>query len=127
MRARLTSSFPAGSLGSVLLGCTLDYFKRLRVPLKEAKSVASAFLFLDRFQLMSPKEAYQGPSDEKHEDEVTGVPSYEEAAVNIGAPVEGISPLGYHVGPISVVFLVRLLQSHLPPFFTFDCHRASAG
>ena len=69
---------------------------------------------------MSSKEVYhESPSDEKHEDglEVAGVPSYEEAAVNIGAPVEEINPLGYHVDPISVVFLVRLLQSHLPPSF----------
>jgi len=58
---------------------------------------------------MSSKEACQSPSDEKHEDEVTSPPSYEEAAVNIGAPVEVISPLGYQVGSISVVFLVRLL------------------
>ena len=56
---------------------------------------------------MSSKHAY--PESTKHEDEVTSVPSYEEAAVNIGAPVEVISPLGYHVDSISVVFLVRLL------------------
>ena len=68
---------------------------------------------------MSSRKANQRPSDEKHQlqDEVVGVPSYEEAAVNIGAPVEEISPLGYHVDLISVVFLVRLLQSHLPPSF----------
>ena len=80
--------------------------------LKEAQFVASIFLSLDHLLLMSSKEAYpESPSDEKHEDEiaVAGVPSYEEAAVNIGAPVEVISPLGYHVDPISVVFLVRLL------------------
>ena len=30
---------------------------------------------------------------------------YEDAGVNIGAPTEMISPLGYHVDSISVVFL----------------------
>ena len=56
---------------------------------------------------MSSKESQ---ADEKNEHEVAGVPSlsYEEAAVNIGAPVEEISPLGYHVDPVAVVFLVRL-------------------
>ncbi|KAG6864983.1 hypothetical protein C0991_005852 [Blastosporella zonata] len=33
------------------------------------------------------------------------VPSYEEAAVTTGAPVEKISPLGYHVDSLSVIFL----------------------
>ncbi|GLB40162.1 putative high affinity methionine permease [Lyophyllum shimeji] len=33
------------------------------------------------------------------------LPSYEEAAVTTGAPVEKISPLGYHVDAITVVFL----------------------
>ena len=58
---------------------------------------------------MSSKEAYRSPSDEKNEHEVAGALPYEEAAVNIGAPVEEISPLGYHVDPVAVVFLVRLL------------------
>lgn len=34
-------------------------------------------------------------------------PSYEEAAVTSGAPTEKISPLGYHVDWVSVIFLVR--------------------
>ncbi|KAF8150647.1 high affinity methionine permease [Crassisporium funariophilum] len=34
-----------------------------------------------------------------------GVPSYEDAAVTSGAPTEKISPLGYHVDWISVIFL----------------------
>lgn len=43
---------------------------------------------------------------EKYADETTeGILKYEEAAVNVGAPVELVSPLGYHVGPVSVVFL----------------------
>ncbi|TFK28169.1 high affinity methionine permease [Coprinopsis marcescibilis] len=33
------------------------------------------------------------------------LPSYEEAAVTTGAPTEKISPLGYHVDAVSVVFL----------------------
>jgi len=36
------------------------------------------------------------------------LPSYEEAAVTTGAPTETISPLGYHVDAISVIFLVCL-------------------
>lgn len=35
--------------------------------------------------------------------------SYDEAVVTTGAPTEKISPLGYHVDWISVVFLVRPL------------------
>lgn len=35
------------------------------------------------------------------------LPEYEEAAVTTGAPTEKISPLGYQVDWISVVFLVR--------------------
>ncbi|RDB26216.1 High-affinity methionine permease [Hypsizygus marmoreus] len=33
------------------------------------------------------------------------LPSYEEAAVTTGAPVEKVSPLGYHVDSLTVVFL----------------------
>ena len=47
----------------------------------------------------------KGPSDENTNVEVV---SYEEAAVAVGAPTEKVSPLGYHVGSVSVVFLVRL-------------------
>ncbi|KAG6834667.1 hypothetical protein H0H93_008187, partial [Arthromyces matolae] len=36
---------------------------------------------------------------------VTSIPSYEDAAVTAGAPVEKISPLGYHVDSVSVIFL----------------------
>ena len=34
------------------------------------------------------------------------LPSYEDAAVTTGAPTEKVSPLGYHVDWISVIFLV---------------------
>lgn len=53
---------------------------------------------------------------EKSAGEITSIdnlPSYEEAAVNIGAPVEVISPLGYHVGSVSVVFLVRFISASI--------------
>lgn len=56
------------------------------------------------------------PDNEKVDDRVYVVgntsedsfPSYEEAAVTTGAPTEKVSPLGYHVDWISVVFLVCL-------------------
>lgn len=32
---------------------------------------------------------------------------FEDAAVSAGAPIETVSPLGYHVDWLSVVFLVR--------------------
>lgn len=49
------------------------------------------------------------------------LPSYEEAAVTTGAPIEKISPLGYHVDWFTVIFLVRMSNhecspSHLPFF-----------
>lgn len=58
---------------------------------------------------LSDQEVEKRPSNELYETE-TDVPSYEEAAVNIGAPVEKISPLGYHVDSLSVVFLVGILR-----------------
>ncbi|KAG6918648.1 hypothetical protein DXG01_012767 [Tephrocybe rancida] len=33
------------------------------------------------------------------------LPSYEDAAVKVGAPVEKVSPLGYHVDSLTVIFL----------------------
>lgn len=41
-------------------------------------------------------------------DSVSEVASYEDAAVTQGAPTEKISPLGYHVDWLSVIFLVSL-------------------
>lgn len=38
-------------------------------------------------------------------DSLDSIPSYEDAAVTTGAPIEKVSPLGYHVGTWSVVFL----------------------
>jgi hypothetical protein len=49
-------------------------------------------------------------SDDKYAVETASsesLPSYEEAAVTTGAPVEKISPLGYHVDWFTVIFLVR--------------------
>lgn len=54
-------------------------------------------------------------SDDKYTVGITSsgsLPSYEEAAVTTGAPVEKISPLGYHVDWLTVIFLVRIPRSH---------------
>jgi len=53
----------------------------------------------------SIEEKVEDCTDDLNSSIPESIPSYEEAAVNIGAPVEVISPLGYHVGAISVMFL----------------------
>lgn len=56
-------------------------------------------------------------NDEKYGIETAStesLPSYEEAAVTTGAPVEKISPLGYHVDSLTVVFLVNTHITILP-------------
>jgi hypothetical protein len=55
--------------------------------------------------------------DEKQGSKIESVsaeslPSFEEAAVTTGAPTEKVSPLGYHVDWISVVFLVCPIGAH---------------
>ena len=52
--------------------------------------------------------------------------SYEEAAVVVGAPTEKVSPLGYHVGSITVVFLVRLLVCYIQLTVLIHYRRTSA-
>ncbi|KAG6844225.1 hypothetical protein H0H87_008673 [Tephrocybe sp. NHM501043] len=49
-----------------------------------------------------------GPDEKSRDIEISSassIPSYEGAAVTTGAPVEKISPLGYHVDSMTVVFL----------------------
>ncbi|KAG5720621.1 hypothetical protein E4T56_gene4549 [Termitomyces sp. T112] len=43
--------------------------------------------------------------DEKYVVDVTSIPSYEDAGVTTGAPVETVSPLGYYVDSVTVIFL----------------------
>jgi hypothetical protein len=60
---------------------------------------------------MASKEDDAKFVDEKNAisiESVDDLPSYEDAAVTTGAPTEKISPLGYHVDWISVIFLVCL-------------------
>lgn len=56
--------------------------------------------------------------------ETVALSGYEDAVVAIGAPVEKNSPLGYHVGWISVLFLVLLL---LPPCRVFKVCRQNVS
>lgn len=47
---------------------------------------------------------------------------FEDAAVTNGAPIEKVSPLGYHVDWITVVLLVRFSRPVLAPcYLTVDC------
>lgn len=60
--------------------------------------------------MSSEHDAEKKQSDDKYAIEtassVNSLPSYEDAAVTTGAPVEIVSPLGYHVDSLTVVFLV---------------------
>ncbi|KAG5651152.1 hypothetical protein H0H81_009667 [Sphagnurus paluster] len=53
---------------------------------------------VEKQQVLDEKDGIEIASTES-------LPSYEEAAVTTGAPVEKVSPLGYHVDSITVVFL----------------------
>lgn len=91
----------------------LQCFSEQRYKLSQLDGHTSAHLSFPlaaRFPLAMASQDDNKFVDEKQEITVAtasndSLPSYEEAAVTTGAPTEKISPLGYHVDWVSVVFL----------------------
>ncbi|KAG5642713.1 hypothetical protein DXG03_002289 [Asterophora parasitica] len=64
---------------------------------------------------MSSEDEEKRPIDEKYLASESSLPSYEDAGVTTGAPVEKVSPLGYHVDSLTVIFLVGSSVLPSPP------------